>query len=89
MLTGRLGNSDHERRARLIRESAMRAAKIVRELQTFVRPQPRAFAQVSLVEVASHVLGLREEGLRVRGLVVERDLWLIEDSIRQHDGDGL
>src|SRR5262249_30061873 len=57
-----------------IRESAMRAAKIVRELQTFVRPQPRAFAPVSLVEVASHVLGLREEGLRVKGLEVERDL---------------
>jgi CheY-like chemotaxis protein len=85
MLTGRLGNSDHERRTRLIRESAMRAAKIVRELQTFVRPQPPAFAPVSLVEIACHVLGLREEGLRVSGIEVQRDLGF---GVRDVLGDG-
>ena len=50
-----------------IRTSARRAAKIVRELTTFARPQPAAVADVQMADIVEHALELRRQALSVRG----------------------
>jgi two-component system NtrC family sensor kinase len=57
-----------------IRTSGMQAAKIVRELQTFVRPRPREVARLDLREVIERIVALREDALRVAGVVLVREL---------------
>ncbi|MFQ5898030.1 MAG: GAF domain-containing protein [Candidatus Methylomirabilia bacterium] len=61
-------------RARKILASAKRAARIIRELQSFVRPQPRQLANVHLPEVLERTLRLREQSLRVSGIRVEQEI---------------
>ena len=57
-----------------IRTSARRAAKIVRELTTFARPQPAAVADVEIADIVEHALELRRQALSVRGTVLKVDV---------------
>src|SRR5437773_2151565 len=57
-----------------IRTSARRAAKIVRELTTFARPQPAAVADVQIADIVEHALELRRQALSVRGTVLKVDV---------------
>ena len=52
----------------------MQAAKIVRELQTFVRPRPREVTLVDLRDVIARILVLREDALRVSGIALVREI---------------
>ena len=74
LLGRRLVDPDHVQRVDRIRASGMQAAKIVRELQTFVRPRPREVTLVDLREVIARVLALREDALRVSGIALVREI---------------
>ena len=54
--------------------SAMRAARIINELQTFARPQPGQLSAVSLADVIESVLGLHEQTLRNNGIQVNNEI---------------
>jgi signal transduction histidine kinase len=73
LLSRRLVDPDHIQRVDRIRTSGMQAAKIVRELQTFVRPRPREVALLDLRDVITRVLTLREDALRVSGIALVRE----------------
>lgn len=74
-LLARLGDDGRlAERVRAIHRGAMRAAHIVRELQTFVRPQPRAIAPLDVSAVVERVVALRAEGLRVGGITLVREI---------------
>jgi len=51
-----------------------RAAKIVRELTTFARPQPAAIADVQIADVVEHAMELRRQALSVRGTALTFDV---------------
>jgi signal transduction histidine kinase len=74
MLRGRLTNPDHLERAHLIQESAMRASRIVRELQTFVRSRPREVTALDLRVVVEWVAALRKDAFRVDGIELVREV---------------
>ncbi len=74
LLGRRLVDPDHVQRVDRIRASGMQAAKIVRELQTFVRPRPREVAELDLRDVIARVLTLREDALRVSGIALVREI---------------
>ncbi len=74
LLGRRLADPEQAQRAERIRASAMQAARIVRELQLFVRPRPREIATVDVAEVVGRVLALREDALRVNGITLECDV---------------
>jgi signal transduction histidine kinase len=74
LLSRRLADPDHVQRVDRIRTSGMQAAKIVRELQTFVRPRPREMVQLDLRDVIARVLTLREDALRVSGIALVREI---------------
>jgi signal transduction histidine kinase len=59
-------------RSEQILRAATRAAGIVRELQTFARPQPTQHAPVQMSDVVDRVLALRRQTLEVSGIRVER-----------------
>jgi signal transduction histidine kinase len=61
-------------RAEKILAGATRAARIIRELQTFARPTPPEQFVVHLSTVIARVLALREQTLHVSGIPVECDL---------------
>ena len=61
-------------RAAKIHESAMRAARIVQELQTFARAKPPELAPLDLSDVVERVLTLRGETLRVSGIVLQKEI---------------
>ncbi len=54
--------------------SAMRAARIISELQTFARPQAGQLSAVSLADVIQSVLGLHEQTLRNNGIGVDKEI---------------
>jgi signal transduction histidine kinase/ActR/RegA family two-component response regulator len=68
LLTQSTRDPDVLKRTDKIRTSARRAAKIVRELTTFARPQPTALADVKIADVVDHALDLRRQALSVRGV---------------------
>jgi two-component system cell cycle sensor histidine kinase/response regulator CckA len=74
MLRLRLPGADLKQRAHMIQESAMRASRIVRELQTFVRARPREVTAVDLRAVVEWVIALRQEALRVSGIELTGEL---------------
>ena len=74
LLSRRVVDPDHVQRVDRIRTSAMQAAKIVRELQTFVRPRPREVTPVDLRDVIARILVLREDALRVSGIALVREI---------------
>lgn len=84
LLSRRLVDPDHAQRVDRIRTSGMQAAKIVRELQTFVRPRPRELAPVDLGDVIERTLSLREDALRVAGIALVRE---IAPAVRLVHGD--
>jgi GAF domain-containing protein len=57
-----------------ITRGAARAARIVKELQTFARPQPAQLTAVQLTDVLERVVALREETLRVSGISLVQDI---------------
>ena len=73
LLSQHSSDPDVLRRTDKIRTSARRAAKIIRELTTFARPQPAAVADVQIEEVVEHALELRRQALSVRGTVLTFD----------------
>jgi two-component system NtrC family sensor kinase len=74
LLSRRLVDPDHVQRLDRIRASSMRAAKIVRELRTFVSPRPREVTLVDLRDVIARILVLREDALRVSGIALVREI---------------
>jgi signal transduction histidine kinase/ActR/RegA family two-component response regulator len=74
LLSRRVVDPDLVQRVEGIRTSARQAAKIVRELQTFVRPCPREVSPVDLRDVIARVLVLREDALRVSGIALVREI---------------
>jgi signal transduction histidine kinase len=74
LLSRRLVDPDHVQRVDRIRASSMQAAKIVRELQTFVSPRPREVTLVDLRDVIARILVLREDALRVSGIALVREI---------------
>ena len=74
LLSRRPLDPEHVQRVDQIRTSAMQAAKIVRELQTFVRPRPREVTLVDLRDVIARILALREDALRVGGIALVREI---------------
>ena len=74
LLGRRLTDPDHAQRVVRIRTSGLQAAKIVRELQTFVRPRPREVGRVDLRDVIGRILALREDALRIAGVALLRDV---------------
>jgi signal transduction histidine kinase len=56
------------RRTEKILESSKRAARIIRELATFARPQPATIGGVDLPQVVERALALRRQALHVRGI---------------------
>ena len=61
------------RRLESIHIAAMRAARIVQELQTFVRARPSEMAPLDVRQILGRVLALRAEGFRLKGIVVTRE----------------
>jgi signal transduction histidine kinase/CheY-like chemotaxis protein len=57
-----------------ILKSAERAARIVQGLQTFVHVEPARRSAVRLSDVIEHVLGLREQTLRVSGIRLHTEI---------------
>jgi signal transduction histidine kinase/ActR/RegA family two-component response regulator len=82
LLMRRLGDPDQVERVDRIYTSGLQAAKIVRELQTFVRPRPRETTLVDLRDVIGRILALREEALRVRGIAVLREVGAAVSLVR-------
>ncbi len=63
MLTRRLTDPAQAQRVAKITESAMRAARIVLGLQTFIRPRPHELVALDLRAVIARVLALREDAM--------------------------
>jgi GAF domain-containing protein len=59
-------------RADKIEQAALRAARIIRGLQSFVRPQPPELTAVDLPGVVERVLALRRETFQVNGIEVRQ-----------------
>lgn len=74
MLGRRLSEPGPLERVSKIADCAMRAAKIVRGLQTFVRPRPHEMAPLDLRDVVARVVSLREDALRFNGVELLEDL---------------
>ena len=74
MLGRRLSDPGPLERVTKIADCAMRAAKIVRGLQTFVRPQPHEMASLDLRDVVARVVSLREDAMRFNGVELLEDL---------------
>ncbi len=72
----RLKSSDPQvvDKADMILASAMRAARIINQLQTFARPQSAQLSAVPLAEVIERVVGLREQTLRVSGIRMDKEI---------------
>jgi K+-sensing histidine kinase KdpD len=62
------------RRLESIHIAATRAARIVQELQTFVRARPSEMAPLDVRQILGRVLALRAEGFRLKGIVVIREV---------------
>ena len=74
MLGRRLSDPGPLERVTKIADCAMRAAKIVRGLQTFVRPRPHEMAPLDLRDVVARVVSLREDTMRFNGVDLLKDL---------------
>jgi C4-dicarboxylate-specific signal transduction histidine kinase/CheY-like chemotaxis protein len=74
MLGRRLSDPGPLERVTKIADCAMRAAKIVRGLQTFVRPRPHKMAPLDLRDVVARVVSLREDAMRFNGVDLLEDL---------------
>ena len=74
MLSMSVSDPNAQQNVRRILDSAGRAAKIVRNLQTFGHQRPPELAWVDLRDVITRVLALREDGLRVKGIALTREL---------------
>jgi signal transduction histidine kinase/CheY-like chemotaxis protein len=74
MLSRRLTDPGQLERVAKIADCAMRAAKIVRSLQTFVRPQPHEVAPLDLRQVVARVVALRRDAMRFSGVTLLEDL---------------
>ena len=74
LLSRRPLDPEHLQRVDQIRASAMQAARIVRELLTFVSPRPREVTLVDLRDVIARILVLREDALRVGGITLVREI---------------
>ncbi len=61
-------------KAEKILRGAARAARIVKELQTFARPHPAQLTAVQLTDVLGRVVALRQETCRVSGILVEKEI---------------
>ena len=57
-----------------ILKSAMRAAGVIKELQTFVQVRPSEQSSVDLAEVVDRALALREHALRTAGIQVFKEV---------------
>jgi signal transduction histidine kinase/CheY-like chemotaxis protein len=73
LLRRRVSDPEHVRRVDAIQDSAMRAAKIVDDLQTVVRPRSRAVGPVDLRDLVTRVLGWRDNAFRVTGIALACD----------------
>jgi PAS domain S-box-containing protein len=71
-----LGQTSHDpsavERAAKIHASGMRAAQIIKQLQTLARATPRERRPVQLADVVERALELRKQTLQVTGVEVER-----------------
>jgi len=74
MLSRRLSDAGQLERVAKIADCAMRAATIVRGLQTFVRPQPHEVAALDLRDVVARVTSLRRDAMRFNGVELIEDL---------------
>ena len=74
MLGRRLTDPGSLERVAKIADCAMRAAKIVRGLQTFVRPRPHEKAPLDLRDVVARVVSLREDAMRFNGVELLEEL---------------
>ncbi len=74
MLSRRLSDPGHLERVAKITDCAMRAAKVVRGLQTFVRPQPDEVVPLDLRDVVERVIALRRETICFNGVTLREDL---------------
>ena len=73
MLSRRLSDAGQLERVAKIADCAMRAATIVRGLQTFVRPQPHDVAALDLRDVVARVTSLRRDAMRFNGVELMED----------------
>ena len=74
MLSRRLSDPGQLERVAKIADSAMRAATIVRGLQTFVRPQPHEVVPLDLRDLVARVVSLRRDAMRFNGVALLEDL---------------
>ncbi len=74
MLSRRLSDPGQLERVAKITDCAMRAAKVVRGLQTFVRPQPNGAAPVDLRDVVARVIAQRRDTIWFNGVTLREDL---------------
>ncbi len=74
MLSRRLSDPGQLERVAKIADCAMRAADIVRGLQTFVRPQGHEVVALDLRDVVERVIALRRDAMRYNGVVLVEDL---------------
>ncbi len=74
MLTRRLTDPGQAQRVAKITESAMRAARIVLGLQTFIRPRPHELVALDLRALVERVLALREDAMRFNSITLIRDI---------------
>ena len=74
MLARRLSDPGQLERVAKIADCAMRAANIVRGLQTFVRPQAHEVVPLDLRDVVDRVIALRRDPMRYNGVVLLEDL---------------
>jgi C4-dicarboxylate-specific signal transduction histidine kinase/CheY-like chemotaxis protein len=74
MLSRRLSDPAHLERVAKIADCAMRAAKVVRGLQTFVRPQPHEVVPLDLRDLVARVIALRQDTICFNGVTLLEDL---------------
>jgi signal transduction histidine kinase/CheY-like chemotaxis protein len=74
MLSRRLSDPGQLERVAKIADCAMRAATIVRGLQTFVRPQPNEVVPLDLRDVVSRVVAVRRDAMHFNGVALVEDL---------------
>jgi len=74
MLSRRLTDPAHLERVAKIADCAMRAAKIVRGVQTFVRPQRHDVAPLDLRDVVARVVAQRRDAMGFNGITLLEDL---------------
>lgn len=74
MLSRRLSDPGQLERVAKIADCAMRAATIVRGLQTFVRPQPNEVVPLDLRDVVSRVVAVRRDAMQFNGIALVEDL---------------